>query len=146
MSSLEQIGAQVGLYEGKVSMLGNKIKDLEKSYSELLEFKGMVQSSQSEFGSSNNTKMNSLNQLQSLSAYNNIAKQFYNSMKSSLYSIGSKILNIAYSFLLTKISAELRRIRNEISNCENTIYNYNQKIQKYKDDYKKEKARLEEGN
>ncbi|MGN0529262.1 MAG: hypothetical protein ACI4IE_09025 [Eubacterium sp.] len=146
MATLQQIGAQVGLYEGKVCELGNKIKDLEKSYSELLEFKGMVQSSQSEFGSSNNTKMNALNQLQSLSAYNNIAKKFSDAMKGALYGIGSKILNIAYSFLLSKIKAELRKIRNEISNCENTIKNYNQKIQKYKDDYRKEKARLEEDN
>lgn len=146
MATLQQIGAQIGLYEEKVCALGNKIEDLEKSYSELLEFKGMVQSSQSEFGSSNNNKMNALNQLQSLIDYNNIAKQFYNSMKSALYSTGSKILNIAYSFLLSKISAELRKIRNEISNCENSIYNYNRKIQKYKYDYKKEKERLEEDN
>lgn len=146
MATLEQINAQVGSYEGKVIALGNKVKDLEKSYSELLEFKGIVQSSQSEFGSSNNTKMNTLNQLQSLTANNNIAKQFANSMKGALYTIGSKILNIAYSFLLSKISAELRRMRNEISNCESTISNYNRRIQKFKDDYKKEKARLEEGN
>lgn len=146
MSSLEQIGAQIGLYEGKVDALGTKIKNLEKSYSELLQFQGVVQSSQSEFGSSNNLKMNVLIQLQSLIDYNNIAKQFSDSMKSALYSTGSKILNIAYSFLLSKISAELRRIRNEISNCENSIYSYNRKIQKYKDDYKKEKERLEEDN
>lgn len=142
MSELEQIGAQIGTYKGKIDSNNAEINRLEKSYNSLLQLKNNVEKQRENFYNAKNGKEKALAGVKSVSKNSVVASGYYNGMKKLLSETGNKVTNIIFYLLLEKIKIELNSIKNKISNCEQNIIIAEKNLEKAKKEYNREKEKL----
>lgn len=121
IQELKQLIAQ---YNNKINYYNGQIKSADKSYESLTSFKRSVQSSQESFAGVSDVKSSTLEQVNSVSTNNTVAKKYYTGMKSILSGTGARITTKLYQFLLGKIQVEQNALRNKSNDSSDKVEHY----------------------
>lgn len=121
---IQELKKLITQYNSKISYYNGQIKSTDKSYESLTGFKRSVQSSQENFAGVSDVKSAALEQVNSVSTNNIVAKKYYAGMKRILSGTGSKITTKLYQFLLGKIQIEQTVLRNKSNDSSDKVTYY----------------------
>lgn len=132
IQELKQLIAQ---YNNKITYYNGQLKSADKSYESLTGFKGSVQSSQENFAGVSNVKSSALEQVNSVSTNNTVAKKYYSGMKRILSGTGAKITTKLYQLLLGKIQIEQTALRNKSNDSSDKVTYYTRLLNSAQTEY-----------
>lgn len=121
---IQELKKLIAQYKDKISYYNGQIKSTDKAYESLTGFKGSVQSSQESFAGVSNVKSSALEQVNTVSTNNTVAKKYYAGMKRILTGTGAKITTKLYQFLLSKIQIEQTALRNKSNDSSDKVSYY----------------------
>ena len=115
-------------YENKIAINREQIRQRERSYESLAEFKRIVQRSQEDFHTINSSKTGVLSEVQNVKKNSITAQRYYTGMQNEFSGIGIKFVGGAYDILLASMSSKLKNYLNEIDFYENEVTDCQEKI------------------
>lgn len=121
MSSISELQAEKNFCVTRISSRNATIKNCERGYESLREFKRCVVQSQAGFHAVNSEKEKFLSLLNELSATCRSAEKYKNGMSDTLSGIGVKVVAVAYDALILSINIKMAAYMALINESENEI-------------------------
>lgn len=132
IQELKQLIAQ---YNDKISYYNGQISTADKAYDSISTFKRSVQSSQESFAGVSSIKSTALEQVNSVSKNNTVAKKYYSGMKRILSGTGARITTTIYQLLLGKIQIEQNALKNKSNDASDKVAYYTQLLSDARSEY-----------
>lgn len=98
-----------------------QLKETERLYESLLEFKTVVVKSQEQFYEANSAEKKTLEPVATVMKNSLIAKEYYGGMKGIINPVGTAITTVMYAGLIISISSKLKEYVNDIAKLEESI-------------------------
>lgn len=132
---IQELKQLICQYNEKINYYNRQINSADKSYESITNFKGSVQSSQESFAGVSNVKSNAIEQVNSVSTNNTVAKKYYAGMKRILTGTGARITTKLYQFILGRIQSEQRSLLNKSNDSSDKVNYYTRLLNNAKAEY-----------